>query len=351
MEDTMADERQRQIALDAAYARSLAASIASQDIMATPLEREPQGGERTPLVGGAQRVGAGVARGAANPRGRAVRMNLAAEHVNEGAVSRQVVVGTTCFVNFSEILAGVIVLSMYWSEDTTCDEEHRNRWRWWAIVACCRMAAYTACTIIIYRLETLEQEVPRLVHSLRNSLDALGLAWFVVGNLWMSSSSGDTCNPWGSPIYRLDLAFLLITYIAITLPCIVAILMVPILCFCLPCVIRVLTRMQDPMRGKGATEAEISTIPVIKFGTASEATKTMAGSCCPICLNDYVDEDELRMLTCKHAIHKECLDNWLKVSGTCAMCRAPIPQMSGGGGNQNERQEDQPRISAPLEHV
>lgn len=32
---------------------------------------------------------------------------------------------------------------------------------------------------------------------------------------------------------------------------------------------------------------------------------------CAICLEDYADEDELRILPCKHEFHITCIDSWL----------------------------------------
>src|SRR6266536_3539036 len=32
---------------------------------------------------------------------------------------------------------------------------------------------------------------------------------------------------------------------------------------------------------------------------------------CAICLEDYADEDELRILACKHEFHIICIDSWL----------------------------------------
>lgn len=65
-------------------------------------------------------------------------------------------------------------------------------------------------------------------------------------------------------------------------------------------------------------------------------------STCPICLCDYeppprvedgasdVSWEPLRLLPCRHAIHKDCLDPWLVVSGRCPVCqRAVHPNQKG----------------------
>ena len=49
-------------------------------------------------------------------------------------------------------------------------------------------------------------------------------------------------------------------------------------------------------------------------------------NCC-ICYSDYSDTNEnniTAMLKCKHIFHKECIETWLKKSGTCPICRNNI---------------------------
>ncbi|CAG8720518.1 390_t:CDS:2, partial [Funneliformis mosseae] len=46
---------------------------------------------------------------------------------------------------------------------------------------------------------------------------------------------------------------------------------------------------------------------------------------CSICLEEYVDEDELRILPCKHEFHIECIDNWLTTRKKfCPNCKRDI---------------------------
>ncbi|KAL2064656.1 hypothetical protein VTL71DRAFT_3794 [Oculimacula yallundae] len=43
---------------------------------------------------------------------------------------------------------------------------------------------------------------------------------------------------------------------------------------------------------------------------------------CSICISDFVDDEEVRVLPCSHRFHPECIDPWLlNISGTCPICR------------------------------
>ena len=44
-------------------------------------------------------------------------------------------------------------------------------------------------------------------------------------------------------------------------------------------------------------------------------------SSCPICLDNYKDNEFKRELKCKHTYHKKCIDKWIKHKNTCPVCR------------------------------
>ncbi|KAI3997732.1 hypothetical protein MKX01_011807 [Papaver californicum] len=45
---------------------------------------------------------------------------------------------------------------------------------------------------------------------------------------------------------------------------------------------------------------------------------------CAICLDDYEDDDMVRLLPCHHAFHTECIDKWLVSRPTCTECRGDL---------------------------
>lgn len=43
--------------------------------------------------------------------------------------------------------------------------------------------------------------------------------------------------------------------------------------------------------------------------------------CCQICLCDYQDGDDVRVLGCHHIFHTECVNRWLDQKTNCPTCR------------------------------
>jgi len=50
--------------------------------------------------------------------------------------------------------------------------------------------------------------------------------------------------------------------------------------------------------------------------------KSNSNSSCSICLDYYMDNDKIRVLSkCKHIYHKNCIDKWVQKNNTCPICR------------------------------
>lgn len=48
------------------------------------------------------------------------------------------------------------------------------------------------------------------------------------------------------------------------------------------------------------------------------------GDSCVVCFELYKPNDTIRILTCKHFFHKNCIDPWILSHGTCPMCKCDI---------------------------
>ena len=165
----------------------------------------------------------------------------------------------------------------------------------------------------------------------RNLVDASGLVWFLVGNVWVFSDE-NCSSPASSPVYSLCVTMLIINTIQICLPCIIALAMIPFICLCMPCLIRILARLQNQNAPKGATDTLINTLPLQNVTERlSDDDRT-----CAVCLNDMDIGEEVRIMPCKHLFHKDCVDEWLRVNASCPTCRWSIINRPDGNTNSGD---------------
>jgi len=77
-------------------------------------------------------------------------------------------------------------------------------------------------------------------------------------------------------------------------------------------------------RSAGLNEEQINNIPLEKYLiplTGIEEPET-----CSICIDEFKQEQDLRRLPCRHRFHKNCVDEWLKISSTCPNCKAELQE-------------------------
>ncbi|KAI8800103.1 hypothetical protein BJ742DRAFT_780697 [Cladochytrium replicatum] len=68
---------------------------------------------------------------------------------------------------------------------------------------------------------------------------------------------------------------------------------------------------------QGAREEKISALPRVKV----EQSMIEQNVDCTICQDDFVLEEELTRLPCEHYFHPPCIEPWLKINGSCPVCR------------------------------
>ncbi|GAB9463000.1 hypothetical protein Gpo141_00000476 [Globisporangium polare] len=281
-----------------------------------------------------------------NEEAHAVRMNVLNSSVAEARDARntRLIMWVITLVNVPQIVAAAVIMGLKWKDETLC-----YRIQIWVLIHTIHLALTLALEWALYFLNGTDasnrtirwrEQYMAYVSQLKYGLDLAGLFWFLVGNMWVISD-GARCDD-GSTMYHLALWMIIISYAKIFLPCLLLLALLPVICFCLPCVIRLLSRLQDPMRGKGATKDVINQLTTQKFQPSQFAPED--SSCC-ICLNEYELQQELRVLPCAHHFHKDCVDEWLMVNSTCPTCRTSIfdtsnPNGAGSSGAAHGTEQD-----------
>jgi len=83
--------------------------------------------------------------------------------------------------------------------------------------------------------------------------------------------------------------------------------------------------LQSTMVGTLGQNLKAVSVYLFKPFQHKKAPSTPHNESCAICLDDFKVDEELRLLPCKHAFHKSCVDPWLaKSSELCPMCKQSI---------------------------
>lgn len=72
-------------------------------------------------------------------------------------------------------------------------------------------------------------------------------------------------------------------------------------------------------------DAAAATTTVTTAAAAANRDMEAGNNNCPICTDDFVKGQDVRLLPCGHQFHPDCIDPWLiNVSGTCPLCRIDL---------------------------
>ncbi|NXU56590.1 ZNRF3 ligase, partial [Turnix velox] len=74
-------------------------------------------------------------------------------------------------------------------------------------------------------------------------------------------------------------------------------------------------------KSKGHREGSCGALDTLSSSSTSD---------CAICLEKYIDGEELRVIPCTHRFHKKCVDPWLLQHHTCPHCRHNIIEQKKG---------------------
>ncbi|KAI5148087.1 hypothetical protein ENBRE01_0101 [Enteropsectra breve] len=80
----------------------------------------------------------------------------------------------------------------------------------------------------------------------------------------------------------------------------------------------------EPEISKNRIQKEIDKLPVYRYDQRSIGKHKN----CIVCLDDFENDEEIRILGCSHCFHKRCIDTWLISSLKCPMCRKSISDLA-----------------------
>lgn len=129
-----------------------------------------------------------------------------------------------------------------------------------------------------------------------NFVDAFTLFWYLTGFHWTQECK--TCkitDPW---LYYTSVVWIYYGMLIIVSPLLAIVLLILLITYIRP------------------------KLPVIEYNQGGDIPKHDAN--CTICLNDYDENDKIKVLPCKHHFHRECIDEWFNVDDICPLCKKPI---------------------------
>ncbi|XP_068018056.1 E3 ubiquitin-protein ligase ZNRF3 isoform X2 [Melanerpes formicivorus] len=100
-------------------------------------------------------------------------------------------------------------------------------------------------------------------------------------------------------------------------------------------------------KSKGHREGSCGALDTLSSSSTSD---------CAICLEKYIDGEELRVIPCTHRFHKRCVDPWLLQHHTCPHCRHNIIEQKKGNAGPvcleaiNPARSRQQRVILPVHY-
>eukprot|EP00741_Cyanophora_paradoxa_P018388 tig00000204_g17754.t1 len=84
-----------------------------------------------------------------------------------------------------------------------------------------------------------------------------------------------------------------------------------------------------PPPPQGLPRQVIHVFPAYPF---REGSMPKENATCSVCLGDYTEGEQVRMLPCLHVYHVACIDEWLSNHTTCPLCKRDLTEYSAAEG-------------------
>lgn len=101
-------------------------------------------------------------------------------------------------------------------------------------------------------------------------------------------------------------------------------------------------------------QAKPGTFPATKDSIAAltwrrtEEEDVGGGKDCAICLEEFEIGVEVSEMPCKHWFHRGCVERWLRINGSCPVCRYAMPVEEHGVGEKRGEEDTERRGETPV---
>ncbi|CAN8288252.1 unnamed protein product [Cochlearia groenlandica] len=96
-------------------------------------------------------------------------------------------------------------------------------------------------------------------------------------------------------------------------------------CCCLNCILRPKTNQETHDEQQDIETGPKTNVLMFKDIKEEEEESNCGERYCPICLEEYEDDHEVRVLEkCEHVFHSFCIDSWLTRNRSCPSCRCVV---------------------------
>ncbi|KAL7670467.1 hypothetical protein ACOME3_005402 [Neoechinorhynchus agilis] len=86
----------------------------------------------------------------------------------------------------------------------------------------------------------------------------------------------------------------------------------------------ILGQLLNQLEGAGPPPASPDAISRLEQYTVTENDVNEREADCAICMDKFTLAEVVCRLPCRHIFHKDCIDKWLKIHGTCPVCRKTL---------------------------
>lgn len=170
-----------------------------------------------------------------------------------------------------------------------------------------------------------------LMNKCRTSLELFFAIWFVMGNVWVFDSRFGSFQR-APKLHMLCISLLAWNAVSYSFPFLLFLL----LCCFVPLMSTFLGyNMNVASVERGASDDQISRLPSWKYkqvdnnlGLSDDSNHNLVPAnedkeCC-ICLSKYKEREEVRQLPCSHMFHQKCVDQWLRITSCCPLCKKEL---------------------------